>query len=111
MGLTIIGLLHLVAALQAYLGFYLSPPLVDLSAGVVVLMVAIALFVAARRLARPLPALEVGNGDLSNVAAQALRWVQENPKQAAIVAAILGFLAGAMPETRQALNEILYPRR
>ena len=37
----------------------------------------------------------------------ALRWVLRHPQQAAIVAAVLGFCSGAMPEARDALRDLI----
>jgi hypothetical protein len=110
-GLAIAGLVGLLEALHLYLLRHLSPPLARLAIGLVLLVLAGALCLLARRLTRPLPApkrLAAEGGDAS---AQAFAWVQRHPGQAAVLAAVLGFCVGALPEARKVMSDLAKPRR
>ena len=109
-GLAIAALVELIDALRLALLTVLHPAWASLlTAGFILLLVA-ALGLAAWRLSRPLPAPArpaAGGAPSDPALAQALRWVQGHPQQATVIAAVLGFVTGALPEVRRALQQIL----
>jgi hypothetical protein len=105
-GLGIAGFIGLIDALHLYLLIYVSPPVAALLVGLVLLLLAGVLCLIAGRLSRPLspsrrPA--TGGGDAT---AEAIAWVQRHPGQSAVLAAVLGFCAGALPEARKAMSDL-----
>ena len=109
-GLAIAAFIELVDALRYALLTVLHPAWVSLlTAGVIFVLVA-GLGFAAWRLSRPLPPLapaRSGAAAPDPALAQALRWIQAHPQQATVIAAVLGFVTGALPEVRRALQQIL----
>jgi len=109
-GLAIAGVIELAEALRAALLTMLHPAWVSLIIGLLILLIAAVLGVVGHRLSRPLPPPpmpERPRGDGSEVLAEALRWARAHPQQATVMAAVLGFVAGAVPEARKALEDIL----
>jgi hypothetical protein len=110
-GLAIAGFIGLVDALYLYLLLHLSPPVAKLAIGLVLLLLAGALGLIARRLTRPLPPPKRSTTDGGDATAQALAWVQRHPGQSAVLAAVLGFCMGALPEARKAMSDLAKPER
>lgn len=109
-GLAIAAFVELVGALRLALLTVLHPAWVSLIVGAVILAIAAALCLVAWRLSRPLPPPkrpERPPREGAEPLAQALDWVRAHPQQAAVMAAVLGFVAGAVPEAREALKDIL----
>jgi hypothetical protein len=108
-GLGIAGFIGLVDALYLWLLLYVGAPLAKLVIGLVLLLLAGVLVLIARRLIRPLPPLKPAAAD--HDAADALAWVQRHPGQSAVLAAVLGFCMGALPEARKAMSDLIKPRQ
>jgi hypothetical protein len=112
-GLAIAAFVELVAAFRLALLTVLHPAWASLATAGFMFLLVLALGLAAYRLSRPLPppARAAGGRSGANAAdpalAEALRWVQGHPQQATLIAAALGFVAGALPEVRRALQQIL----
>jgi len=109
-GLAIAGVIELAEALRAALLTLLHPAWVSLIIGLLILVIATVLGVVGHRLGRPLPPPpmpERPRGEGVDPLAQALAWVRAHPQQATVIAAVLGFVAGAVPEARKALEDIL----
>ena len=115
--LTIVALVELAHALRLALLIVLDPAWVALIIGAGLLLVAALLGLTAWRLGRPLPppprptpapGRTTAEGDLLTLA---IAWVRAHPQQATVLAAVLGFLTGALPEARRALADILGPPR
>lgn len=111
-GLAIAAVVHLIDALSLALLTVLHPAWVRLITGSTILLLAGGLCLVAWQLSRPLPPHEAPEGKAGegDALAAALAWVRGHPQQATIVAAVLGFCAGAIPEARAALNDLLKPR-
>ena len=110
-GLGIAGFVGLMEALHLYLLQHLSPPVAKLLVGLLLLLLAGALGLVARRLARPLPAPKRPAAASGEASAQALAWVRRHPGQSAVLAAVLGFCAGALPEARKAMSDLAKTQR
>jgi hypothetical protein len=109
-GLAIAAFVELVEALRLALLTVLHPAWVSLIVGAVILGIAGVLCMVAYRLSRPLPPPprpERPRGEGGDPLAQALGWVRRHPQQATVMAAVLGFVTGAVPEAREALKDIL----
>lgn len=113
-GLGIAGFVALVDALRVYLLLTLGPILAHLLVGLLLLLLAGALCLIAYRLSRPL-AGSAGRRQARDgadvAAAEAMLWVRRHPGQSAILAAVLGFCAGAWPEARKAMSAFTKPER
>ena len=107
-GLAIAGFIALVDALYLALLLYLDPPVAKLVIGLVLLLLAAILLLIARLLTRPLPQPQRVAAD--HGADEALAWVKRHPGQSAVLAAVLGFCMGALPEARKALSDLIKPR-
>ena len=110
-GLGIAGFIGLVDALHLYLLRHLSPPVAKLLIGLLLLLLAGSLCLIARGLTRPLPAPRRPTTASGDAGAQALAWVQRHPGQSAVLAAVLGFCAGALPEARKAMADLAKTQR
>lgn len=110
-GLGIAGFVGLVDALHLYLLRHLSAPVASLIIGLLLLLLAGALCLVARRLTRPLPAPSRPPAASGDAGSEALAWVQRHPGQSAVLAAVLGFCAGALPEARKAMSDLVKTRR
>jgi hypothetical protein len=110
-GLAIAGFVGLLEALHLYLLRHLSPPLAQLAIGLLLLVLATVLCLVARRLTRPLPAPARPRIEDGDAGAQALAWVRRHPGQSAVLAAVLGFCVGAVPEARKAMSELAKTQR
>jgi hypothetical protein len=111
--LAITAFIELIDAFRLALLTVLHPAWASLAtAGFIFLLVA-ALGLFAYRLSRPLPpaaraeAAPSGTAAANPALAEALRWVKGHPQQATVIAVVLGFVAGALPEVRRALQQIL----
>jgi hypothetical protein len=111
MGLGIAGFVGLMDALHLYLLRHLSPPIAKLWVGLLLLLLAGALCLIARRLIRPLPVAKRPPPAGLDASAQALSWVRRHPGQSAVLAAVLGFCAGALPEARKAMSDLAKTQR
>jgi hypothetical protein len=109
-GLAIAGFVGLLEALHLYLLRHLSPPLAKLVVGFLLLVLAGVLCLLARRLTRPLPVPERPAAETGDAGA-ALAWVRRHPGQSAVLAAVLGFCVGALPEARKAMSELAKTQR
>jgi divalent metal cation (Fe/Co/Zn/Cd) transporter len=109
-GLAIAGFIGLIDALQLYLLRHVSAPVAALLVGLVLLALAGALGLIARRLVRPLPPPKRSATE-SQATAEALAWVQRHPGQSAVLAAVLGFCMGALPEARKAMSDLTKTQR
>jgi hypothetical protein len=110
-GLGIAGFVGLTDALHLYLLRHLSPPVAKLVIGLVLLLLAGVLCLIARHLIRPLPAARRPTSASTEAGAEALAWVRRHPGQSAVLAAVLGFCAGALPEARQAMSDLAKTKR
>ena len=110
-GLGIAGFVGLVEALHLYLLRHLSAPVARLLIGLLLLVLAGALCLVARGLTRPLPARRRAPATSGEAGAEALDWVRRHPGQSAVLAAVLGFCAGALPEARKAMSALAKTRR
>ncbi len=112
-GLAIAAFVELVDALRFALLTVLHPAWARLATAGFIFLLVLALGLAAYRLSRPLPpsarpeATPSGAAAADPALAQALRWVRGHPQQATVIAAVLGFCTGALPEVRRALQQIL----
>ena len=107
-GLGIAGFVGLVDALYLTLLLYVEPAIAKLVIGLVLLLLAAILLLIARLLTRPLPQPQRVAAD--HGADEALAWVKRHPGQSAVLAAVLGFCMGALPEARKALSDLIKPR-
>jgi hypothetical protein len=105
-GLGIAGFIGLVGALHLFLLLHLSPPLAELLIALVLLLLAGLLCLIGYRLSRPLPPAK-----RRTASADALAWVQQHPIQSAVLAAVLGFCVGAVPEARKAMSDLAKTQR
>jgi hypothetical protein len=110
-GLSIAGFIGLVGALHLYLLRHVSAPMAELLIGIALLLLAGVLCLIAYRLTRPLPPPKRPAAKAGDASAEALAWVQRHPGQAAVLAAVLGFCVGALPEARKAMSDLAKPRR
>jgi hypothetical protein len=110
-GLSIAGFIGLLSALHLYLLRHVSAPVAELLIGIALLLMAGGLCLIAYRLTRPLPPSKRSAAKGGEASAQALAWVQRHPGQAAVLAAVLGFCMGALPEARKAMSDLAKPRR
>lgn len=110
-GLGIAGFVELMDALYLQLLQHLRPPVAKLLVGLLLLLLAGALCLIARRLIRPQPAPKRPTPEGVEASAQALSWVRRHPGQSAVLAAVLGFCAGALPEARKAMSELAKTQR
>lgn len=113
-GLGIAGFVGLADALHLYLLRHLSPPVAQLLIGLLLLLLAGLLCLIARHLIRPLPERPPAKGPATastEASAEALAWVRRHPRQSAVLAAVLGFCVGALPEARQAMSDLAKPKR
>jgi hypothetical protein len=110
-GLSIAGFVWLLGALHLYLLRHLSAPVAGVLVGLALLLLAGALCLIARRLTRPLPPPKRPATEGGDATLQALAWVQRHPGQSALLAAVLGFCVGALPEARKAMSDLAKPRR
>lgn len=109
-GLAITAFVELVDAVRFALLTVLHPAWASLVTAGFILMQVLVLGLVAWRLSRPLPLPArpvAGTAPGDPALAQALRWVQGHPQQATVIAAALGFITGALPEVRRALQQIL----
>ena len=110
--LAITAFVELIDALRFALLTVLHPAWASLATAGFIFLLVLALGLAAYRLSRPLPprarpAGEPAGAAASPALAEALRWVRGHPQQSTIIAAVLGFVTGALPEVRSALQQIL----
>jgi uncharacterized membrane protein YfcA len=111
-GLGIAGLVGLAEALHLYLLRHLSPPVAKLLIGLLLLLLAGVLCLIARRLTRPLlPSPKRPTTASGDASAEALAWVRRHPGQSAVLAAVLGFCVGALPEARKAMSDLAKTQR
>jgi hypothetical protein len=112
-GLAIAGFIALVDAVHLYLLLVVSPPTADLLVGLLLLLLAGILCLVAYRLTRPPPAARrpPPPADIDAATVEALAWVRRHPGQSAVLAAVLGFCAGAWPEARKAMSELTKTQR
>jgi hypothetical protein len=110
-GLGIAGFIGLVGALHLYLLRHVSAPVAELLIGLALLLLAGGLCLIAYRLTRPLPPPKRPATKGGEASAEALAWVQRHPGQSAVLAAVLGFCMGALPEARKAMSDLAKPRR
>jgi hypothetical protein len=113
-GLAITAFVELIDAFRFALLTVLQPAWASLATAGFIFLLVLALGLFAYRLSRPLPAparlSEEPSGAAANPAlGEALRWVRGHPQQATVIAAALGFVTGALPEVRRALQQILGP--
>ena len=108
--LVIAAFVKLIDALHlALLLLTARPALASLIAGLILLalawlMVIVARLYMRRRLTTP-QAAAAGAG--AELIAQIVSLIRRNPRQAAMIAAIVGFVVGALPDLRRAINEAL----
>jgi hypothetical protein len=111
--LAITAFVELIDALRIALLTVLHPAWASLVTAGFIFLLVLTLGLAAYRLSRPLPPLArpeaapAGIAQTNPALAEALRWVRDHPQQATLIAAVLGFCAGALPEVRRALQQIL----
>ena len=110
-GLSIACFVGLVGALHLYLLRHVSAPVAELLIGIALLLLAGGLCLIAYRLTRPLPPPKRPAAKGDDARAEALAWVQRHPGQAAVLAVVLGFCMGALPEARKAMSDLAKPRR
>ena len=108
-GLGIVGFVALVDAVHLLL-LVVSPPTADLLVGLLLLLLAGALCLVAWRLTRRRRADAGPPADI-DAATEALAWIKRHPGQSAVLAAVLGFCAGAWPEARKAMSELTKTQR
>jgi hypothetical protein len=108
-GLSIAGFVGLMGALHLFLLQHLSPPVAGLLIGLLLLLLAGLLCLLAHRLSRPLPRSR--RSETGAASAEALAWVQQHPVQSAVLAAVLGFCVGAVPEARKAMGDLAKTQR
>jgi hypothetical protein len=111
-GLGIAGFIGVLDALHLYLLLHVSPAVAALLVGLLLLVLAGVLCLIAQRLTRPLPAAprRPPSATADPAAAEAVAWVQRHPGQSAVLAAVLGFCTGALPEARKAMSDLVKPR-
>ncbi|HEX5078031.1 MAG TPA: hypothetical protein VFV80_02695 [Geminicoccaceae bacterium] len=108
-GLGIAGFIGLLDALYLVLLLYVGPPVAKLVIGLALLLLAAVLLLIARRLTRPLPPRARAAADRG--ADEALAWVLRHPGQSAVLAAVVGFCVGALPEARKVVSDLAKTRR
>jgi hypothetical protein len=106
-GLGIAGFIGLVDALHLYLLLHVSPAVAALLVGLLLLVLAGVLCLIAQRLTRPLPAPRRPSGKSDDATVEALAWIRRHPGQSAVLAAVLGFCTGALPEARKAMSDLV----
>lgn len=109
-GLGIAAFVELIGALRIALLAVLHPAWVSLITGGVLLLIAGVLCLIAARISRPLPPPPREEAGVGDPLAEALLWVRAHPQEAALVAAVLGFFTGAVPEARETLRDLLKTR-
>jgi hypothetical protein len=114
-GLAIAAFIALVDAAYLYLLLVVSPPTAHLLVSLLLLLLAACLCLIAYRLTRfaPAPARQRQSPppDVDAATAEALGWIQRHPGQSAMLAAVLGFCTGALPEARKAMSDLLRTQR
>jgi hypothetical protein len=113
-GLAIAAFIALVDAVYLYLLPVVSPPAAHLLVGLLLLLLAACLCLIAYRLTRFAPAQarrQQPPPDVDAATAEALGWIQRHPGQSAVLAAVLGFCAGALPEARKAMSDLVRTQR
>jgi hypothetical protein len=108
--LVIAAFVKLIDALHlALLMLTAQPALASLITGLILLalawlMVIMARLYMRRRLTAP-QAAAAGAG--AELIAQIVTLIRRNPRQAAMIAALVGFVVGALPDLRRAINDVL----
>lgn len=108
--LAIAAFAQLVDALQLLLLMLIAQPaLASLITGLILLALAWLLVIMGRlylrrRLTVPQAAAAGAGAELT---AQIVTLIRRNPRQAAVVAAVVGFVVGALPDLRKAMNDAL----
>jgi hypothetical protein len=113
-GLAIAAFIALVDAAYLYLLLVVSPPTAHLLVGLLLLLLAACLCLIAHRLTRfaPAPARQrPPPPDIDAATAEALGWIRRHPGQSAVLAAVLGFCTGALPEARKAMSDLIRTQR
>lgn len=116
-GLAIAAFIAVFDAVYLYLLLVVSPPTAHLLVSLLLLLLAACLCLIAYRLTRFGPAGPVRRrqaaaaADVDAATAEALGWIRRHPGQSALLAAILGFCTGALPEARKAMSDLLRTRR
>jgi hypothetical protein len=111
-GLAIAAFIALIDAVHLYLLLVVSPPTAHLLVSLLLLLLAASLCLIAYRLTRFAPARRrqpAADGDAA--AAAALGWIRRHPGQSALLAAVLGFCTGALPEARKAMSDLVRTQR
>jgi len=116
-GLAIAAFIALVDAVYLYLLLVVSPPTAHLLVSLLLLLLAACLCLIAYRLTRfgparrhPQPAAAAAP-DVDAATAVALDWIRRHPGQSALLAAVLGFCTGALPEARKAMSDLVRTQR
>lgn len=111
-GLAIAAFIALVDAVYLYLLLVVRPPTAHLLVSLLLLLLAACLCLIAYRLTRFAPARPRDPPpDVDAATAEALGWVRRHPGQSAVLAAVLGFCTGALPEARKAMSDLLRTQR
>ena len=108
--LAIAAFIELIDALRLALLTVLHPAWASLATAGFIFVLAAVVCLSAWRLSRPLPPPEprpAGAAPPDPALAQALSWIRRHPQQATVLAGVLGFCTGALPEVRRALQQIL----
>jgi len=105
--LTIAACIELIAALRFYLRESLDPAAASVLTGLFILALAAVIGLIASHLTRTRRPSKRRARRHDDETAAALSWVLRHPQQAALIAAVLGFCTGAMPEARDALREMI----
>jgi divalent metal cation (Fe/Co/Zn/Cd) transporter len=112
-GLAIAAFVALIDAVHLYLLLVVSPPVAHLLVGLLLLLLAACLCLVAHRLTRSRPTRrrQQAAADADAATAAALGWIRRHPGQSALLAAVLGFCTGALPEARKAMSDLLRTQR
>lgn len=116
-GLAIAAFIALIDALYLYLLLVVSPPEAHLLISLLLLLLAACLCLIAYRLTRFGPARRrtqpaaAAAADVDAATAEALGWIRRHPGQSAVLAAVLGFCTGALPEARKAMSDLIRTQR